>query len=244
LNVKEALMDATSVSPAVGGGPRTGTPTATEAVPDSAARREHWEHVYGSRDERQLSWYQAKPDVSARLVRDQAARLPQGKTSAVLDAGGGTSALAERLAADGFTDVTVVDIAGPALSAAAGRPGRERVTRVRADLLTWRPPRRYQIWHERAVFHFLTEPSDRAAYLATLRAGLAPGGAIVMATFALNGPAQCSGLPVARYNGPGLAAELTAAFGDALTVTGQHAEEHHTPSGAIQPFTWITARLD
>lgn len=213
------------------------------ATSTPTARQAHWEAVYAGRDERQVSWYQANPGMSVRLVREQAAALPQGKGSAVVDAGGGTSSLAERLAADGFTDVTVVDIADPALSAAAGRPGGERVTRVRADLLTWQPPRRYQIWHDRAVFHFLTEPAGRAAYLATLRAALPPGGAIVMAAFAPHGPAQCSGLPVARYDAEGLASELTAAFGDAVTVTGHHAEEHRTPSGAIQPFTWITARL-
>ena len=209
----------------------------------ATARREHWETFYGSREERELSWYQAEPAMSLRLLEEAAALLPAGKTSAVIDAGGGTSALAERLAADGFSDVTVVDISGPALSAAAGRPGGERVTRIQADLLTWRPERRYQIWHDRAVFHFLTEPASRAAYLATLRAALAGGGAIVMAAFAPDGPAHCSGLPVARYDAAGLAAELTTAFGDTVTVTGSRSEEHRTPWGAVQPFTWITARL-
>ncbi|HEX6452842.1 MAG TPA: class I SAM-dependent methyltransferase [Trebonia sp.] len=236
-------MDATSVSPAAGGGTRAATPGATDARPSSTARQEHWEMVYGGRDERQLSWYQGDPDLSARLVTEQAAALPSGQASAVVDAGGGSSALAGRLAADGFTDLTVVDIARPALSAAARRSGGDKVVRIQADLLTWRPPRRYQIWHDRAVFHFLTEPADRAAYLATLRAALSPGGAIIIAAFSPDGPAHCSGLPVARYDASGLAAELTASFGDAITITGQHAEEHHTPSGAIQPFTWITARL-
>ena len=213
------------------------------ATSTPAARQAHWETVYAGRDDRQVSWYQASPDMSIRLVEQQAAALTSGKASAVVDAGGGASSLGERLAADGFTDVTVVDIADPALSVAAGRPGGERVTRVRADLLTWRPPRRYQVWHDRAVFHFLTEPEGRAAYLATLRAALVPGGAIVIATFAPDGPTHCSGLPVARYDADGLAAELTSFFGDAVTVTGHHAEEHRTPSGAIQPFTWITAHL-
>lgn len=219
------------------------TPAAADTVPDSTARQERWEMVYGGRDERQLSWYQADPGMSARVIREQAAALPSGRASAVVDVGGGTSPLAGCLAADGFTDLTVVDIAGPALSAAAQRSGGDKVVRIQADLLTWRSPRRYQIWHDRAMFHFLTQPADRAAYLATLRAALAPGGAIVIAAFAPDGPTHCSGLPVARCDGPGLAAELTASFGDAITVTGQHAEEHHTPSGAIQPFTWITARL-
>lgn len=212
------------------------------AASTPGTRQAHWETVYAGRDERQVSWYQESPDMSFRLVTEQAAALPSGKASAVVDAGGGASSLAERLAAYGFTDVTVVDIADPALSA-AGRPGGEAVTRVHADLLTWRPTRRYQVWHDRAVFHFLTDPGSRAAYLATLRAALSPGGAIVMATFSPDGPAYCSGLPVARYDADGLAAELATGSGGAITVTAYHAEEHRTPSGAIQPFTWITARL-
>ncbi|MCL2583645.1 MAG: class I SAM-dependent methyltransferase [Streptosporangiales bacterium] len=203
----------------------------------SPARRDHWEAVYGDRDERELSWYQADPGMSFRLVEEQAALLPSGKSSAVIDAGGGASALASRLAGDGFSDVTVADIA------LAAQPDEDGVTRIQADLLAWEPPRRFDLWHDRAVFHFLTEPADRAAYLSTLRAALSGGGAIVMAAFAPDGPSHCSGLPVARYDARGLAAELTAAFGDAVTVTGQHAEEHRTPWDAPQPFTWLTARL-
>lgn len=130
-----------------------------------------------------------------------------------------------------------------ALAAARAAAGGSRVAWVTGDLLSWRPARAYQIWHDRAVFHFLTSPGDRAAYLATLRAALPAGGAIILATFAADGPGQCSGLPVARYDPDGLAAELTAAYGDAVTITDWHAERDRTPAGAIQPFTWVTARL-
>lgn len=210
---------------------------------EEAARRSHWETVYGGRDERELSWYQADPGMSFRLVSEQAALLPSGKASAVIDAGGGTSALADRLTGDGFTDVTVVDIALPALTAAASRSGESRVARIPADLLTWKPEPRYQIWHDRAVFHFLAEPADRAAYFSTLRAAMPDGGAIIMASFAPDGPDRCSSLPVTRYDADSLAAELTAALGDAVSITGHHAEEHRTPWDAPQPFTWLTARL-
>jgi SAM-dependent methyltransferase len=169
--------------------------------------------------------------------------MAAGRDSAVIDAGGGASRLAGRLAAAGFTDVTVVDVSAAALAAARRRPGGNQITWINADLLAWRPPRAYQIWHDRAVFHFLTSPADRAAYLGTLRAALPGGGAIILATFAADGPAHCSGLPVARYDGPGLAAKLTAAYGDGITITGCRDEQHPTPSGIIQPFTWITARL-
>jgi 2-polyprenyl-3-methyl-5-hydroxy-6-metoxy-1,4-benzoquinol methylase len=213
------------------------------ASPPGTARHEHWDAVYSSRGEQQVSWYQADPRLSNELVTDAATVTAVGRDSAVIDAGGGASLLAERLAAAGFTDVTVVDVSAAALATARRRPGGSKVTWIHADLLAWRPPRAYQIWHDRAVFHFLTIPADRAAYLETLHAALPGGGAIILATFAANGPAHCSGLPVTRYDAAGLAAELTAAYGDAITITGHRHEQHHTPSGVIQPFTWITARL-
>ncbi len=208
-----------------------------------AARRDHWDEVYSSRGERQVSWYQRDPRLSIALITDAAAALPAGKDSAVIDAGGGASLLAQRLARAGFTDVTVVDVSAAALAASRARPGSGGIRWVNADLLDWRPPRAYQVWHDRAVFHFLVSPADRAASLATLRAALPGGGAIILATFAAHGPGQCSGLPVARYDAATLAAELTKAYGDAVTVTGHHCEQHRTPAGTVQPFTWLTARL-
>jgi len=157
--------------------------------------------VYASRGQRQVSWYEPDPRLSAALVTDAAASLPAGRDSAVIDAGGGASLLAQRLTSAGFTDVTVLDVSAAALAA------------------------------------------DRAAYLATMRAALPGGGGVILAAFAADGPEYCSGLPVARYDPAGLAAELTAAYGDAVTITGHHAEQHRTPAGAVQPFTWLTARL-
>lgn len=207
-----------------------------------AARRLHWDTVYSSQDEREVSWYQTLPKLSEDLVTAAAAGIA-GRRSAVIDVGGGTSLLASRLTAAGFTDVTVVDVSATALDAARTRLGGDRIAWINADLLDWQPPRAYQIWHDRAVFHFLTSPGDRAAYLAALRAALPDGGAIIIAAFAADGPEYCSGLPVARYDATRLAAELTLAYGDAVMVTGHRTEQHHTPAGVIQPFTWITARL-
>ena len=150
----------------------------------TAPRQRHWDAAYAGRGEQQVSWYQADPHMSAELIGDHAATMAAGKDSAIIDAGGGGSLLAARLVATGFTDVTVLDVSRAALTAAARRPGGAHVTWIHADLLDWQPPRRYHIWHDRAVFHFLTSPGDRAAYLATLRAALAGGGAIVLATFA------------------------------------------------------------
>jgi SAM-dependent methyltransferase len=206
------------------------------------ARREHWDEVYSRGGEQRVSWYQPDPSLSVALITDAADSLPEGRDSAVVDAGGGASLLAQRLGDAGFTDVTVVDVSAAAL-AAARRLGSSRIRWVSADLLDWRPPRAYRIWHDRAVFHFLISPADRAAYLATLRAALPGGGVIILATFASDGPERCSGLPVARYDPAALAAELTTAYGSAVTVTGHHAEQHRTPAGTVQPFTWLTARL-
>jgi hypothetical protein len=219
-----------------------------------AERDNHWDRVYSSRDEREVSWYQDEPELSVRLVAEAAAGIA-GTDTAIIDAGGGRSRLAGRLATAGFTDLTVVDVSAAALEAARAASGQardhggqaqgnigDRIQWITADLLDWRPPRSYQVWHDRAVFHFLTSPADRAAYLGTLRAALHGGGAIIMATFAADGPGQCSGLPVARYDAPALAAELTAAYGDAVTITGHHAEKHLSPAGSVQPFTWLTAR--
>ena len=206
-------------------------------------RQEHWETVYTARGEREVSWYQADPRLSVELITSAARNLRAGTDSAIIDAGGGASVLAARLAAAGCIDVTVVDVSASALAAARREAGGRQVTWITADLLTWRPARAYQIWHDRAVFHFLTDPADRAAYLRTLRTALAGAGEIVLATFAADGPEYCSGLPVARYDAEALAAELTAAYGGHVTVTGDRAQQHHTPGSAVQPFTWVTARL-
>lgn len=201
----------------------------------------HWEAVYRDRGPTGMSWYQAEPRTSLELIAD----LDVAPHTPVIDAGGGSSALAACLVAHGFTDVTVVDLSETALETARrnlAAGDEDAVAWIAADLLTWRPPRPYGLWHDRAVFHFLTGPHDRATYLATLCAALAPGGAVIIGTFATDGPTHCSGLPVARYTPDDLAAELTAAFDGALTVTGHRTEHHRTPSGAVQPFAWVTAR--
>src|ERR1035437_9248667 len=161
----------------------------------------------------------------------------------IIDAGAGAGSLTGQLAAAGFTDLTAVDISAAALLAAcqrlAGHPAASRIRGIPADLLTWQPARRYGLWHDRAVFHFLTDPASRTAYLATLRTALQPGGTVILAAFALDGPTHCSGLPVARYSPTGLA----RALGPGFSTTGTTSEQHTTPDGTIQPFTWVTATL-
>ena len=158
----------------------------------------------------------------------------------MLDAGGGASSLVDALLERGHRDVTVLDLAPAALAVARRRLGgaADRVAWVAADLLAGDPPRRFDVWHDRAVFHFLVDPGDRGRYVAVLRAALAPGGLALVATFAPDGPPRCSGLPVRRYDAEGLLAALGGGFSREAT----RREEHVTPGGTVQPFTWLAAR--
>lgn len=166
-------------------------------------------------------------------------RLDIAPDVAVVDIGGGASILVDRLVERAFSDVSVLDVAEVALDAGRQRVGEGAgVTSLHEDLLSWRPSRRYGLWHDRAVFHFLTDATDRARYLESLKAGLQPGGGLVMATFAEDGPEHCSGLPVARYD----AQDLLALLGDDFRVVEVRRELHSTPGGVTQPFTWVAAR--
>jgi trans-aconitate methyltransferase len=179
-----------------------------------------------------LSWYQAEPDTSVRLLT-KAAPPP----SSVIDVGAGASVLADRLLQRGWTDVTVLDVSAEASAVVRDRLGRA-ATVITADLLSWAPERNYDAWHDRAVFHFLTDSSGRSRYVAVASAAVRPGGSLIVGAFALNGPSHCSGLPTARYD----AAALAEAFGPAFTLESNEHEEHVTPWGATQPFTWVVLR--
>jgi 2-polyprenyl-3-methyl-5-hydroxy-6-metoxy-1,4-benzoquinol methylase len=199
-------------------------------------RHDHWETVYRTKAPDEVSWYQPSLAVSLRLIAD--CELP--KTAAVIDIGGGASTLADHLLGEGFVDVSVLDLAETALARARARLGKagDAVTWIADDITTWQPPQKYDLWHDRAVFHFLTDPADRLAYRRTLAAALKPRGHVVIATFALEGPERCSGLPVQRYNATSLAAELGAAF----ELVDSEDERHQTPGGAIQAFTYCRFR--
>ena len=200
-------------------------------------RQGHWTRVYAEKAPSAVSWYQAEPAPSLRALH----RFGAQPSSSVIDIGGGASNLVDALLRRGWQDVTVLDIAAPALEAARERLGPEagRVHWEVADITDWQPARRYDVWHDRAVFHFLTEPEQREAYRRALLAGLAPGGLVILATFALDGPETCSGLPVQRYDPAGLAKEL----GDAFDLIAGWREEHITPWGSRQSFNWSAFRL-
>jgi len=198
-------------------------------------RSDYWDDTYRTRGVSGVSWYQPEPTVSLELVR----LLGVGPADSVIDVGGGASMLVDHLVAQGFTDISVLDVSGVALEAAKRRLGSATaVDWLHEDLLCWRPTRRFGLWHDRAVFHFLTDEADRARYFEVLTDATEPGGAVILAAFADDGPEQCSGLPVARYS----AAELERALGTAFLVLEARRELHTTPTGAAQPFTWVAAR--
>ncbi|MBB6222392.1 class I SAM-dependent methyltransferase [Rhizobium leguminosarum] len=196
------------------------------------AKREQWDEVYRTKAPDSVSWYQPAPEPSLRALDEL--RLPV--TASLIDVGGGASSLVDRLVERGWSDLTVLDIAAPALDLAKARLGdaTARVAWVVDDVTAWRPERQYDVWHDRAVFHFLTEPEQRLAYRRALETGTAQGSAVIIATFAPDGPERCSGLPVQRYDAAALAREFSAAF----TLQRDWREEHMTPSGGRQSFQW------
>ena len=174
------------------------------------SRKDHWERLYRDKHEREVSWHQDRPLMSLRLI-EQAGVGPE---EPIIDVGGGASHLVDHLLERGHRDVTVLDLAGAALAQARTRLGEHAapVHWIEADATAWQPERTYRLWHDRAVFHFLTEPGDRAAYVERLRAAVPAGGHAVIATFAPGGPHQCSGLPVVRYSPESLQAALGSGF--------------------------------
>ena len=198
-------------------------------------RGPHWDAAHAA-GETTRSWFQAEPATSLRLI----AAAGADPAAPRLDAGGGISRLVDALLARGFADLSVADISPAALASARSRlgPAAPRVAWIEADLAAWTPPRRYALWHDRAAFHFLTGETEQDGYLATLRAGTAPGAAVIIGGFAPDGPERCSGLPVRRWAPEELAARIGAPF----ALEHAAAEEHLTPAGRAQRFAWTLLR--
>jgi SAM-dependent methyltransferase len=200
----------------------------------AAARCEHWDRRYAEAGATGVSWYQPEPAASLAMI--DTLRVP--KSAPIIDVGGGASLLVDGLASRRYLDLSVLDVSSAALDIARHRLDDAAGVRwLCEDILTWRPERQYALWHDRAVFHFLTDAAEQTRYLNVMRDALDAGGALVMATFAADGPETCSGLPVARYETTDLQQLL-----DGFTVVASRREEHITPDGAVQPFTWIAAR--
>jgi len=198
----------------------------------------HWDGVYTNNAATNLSWYEPLPTISLAPVKE----LASASTAPVIDIGSGASQLGDQLLSDGFSDVTLLDLSRHALEEVRMRLGEraDDVDFVGHDVVTWEPSRHYEVWHDRAVFHFLTDDAARDQYLEVATSGVRIGGSLVLATFAENGPSRCAGLPVTRYS----AEALTRIFSSSFAFVKEMREEHVTPAGVVQPFTWVVLRRD
>ncbi|MBR0796271.1 class I SAM-dependent methyltransferase [Bradyrhizobium jicamae] len=199
-------------------------------------RQSHWQTVYLTKGEQDVSWSQADPQPSLRLIESVVA----GRDAAIVDIGGGASRLVDALLQHGFAALTVLDLSEAALASARVRVGAagDTVQWIAGDATVWQPQQAFDVWHDRAAFHFLVEERDRAAYLDRLHRGVRPGGHAVIATFALDGPEKCSGLPVARYD----PATLSRTIGPAFELIAHEPHRHVTPWGATQSFQFSVLR--
>jgi trans-aconitate methyltransferase len=199
-------------------------------------RQAHWEDVYTTKGEKEVSWFQENPAPSLDLI----ALTGLSEDAAIIDIGGGASRLVDDLLTRKFRRLTVLDLSGAALAAARKRLGDRGadVQWVIADVTKWEPTQTYDVWHDRAAFHFLTHHADQSAYVVRLRKALKPGGYVIIGTFAPDGPERCSGLPIMRHDATSLAAILGNDF--VLIDTRRH--DHATPWGAVQRFQFSTFR--
>lgn len=206
------------------------------SVGKSSEQRSHWEEVYSSKFPEQVSWYESYPAASLNLIH--ASGLAHD--SRIVDVGGGASTLVDHLLIQGFKSVTVLDIAKAALerSQCRLRACAPDVTWIASDVTTWRPRVPFDLWHDRAVFHFLTKTAQRRGYIEVLQRGVRPGGSAVIATFAPDGPERCSGLPVRRYSPEVLASEM----GPGFALQEIQFEDHITPAGTVQRFLYCRFR--
>ena len=202
-------------------------------------RKEHWEAVYGKKKSTEVSWYQAEPALSLSLVE----QVIDARPVSIIDVGGGTSSLVDHLVERPQTTVSVLDLSGAALLEAKSRLGDTAATVnwIEGDILDIELPHAaYDVWHDRAVFHFLTDPADRRRYVAQVLRSVRPGGHVLVATFDVDGPERCSGLQVARYSPE----ELHAQFGRPFRLLRSVHENHTTPTGATQKFVYCLCSVE
>lgn len=192
--------------------------------------RDHWQEIYSSRNDEELSWFEPAPSISLDLLLAPSV-MPE---MPVLDVGGGSSRLVDTLLDRGFKDITVLDIAEASLEKSKRRLANraDQVHWIAADIATWEPDRKYAAWHDRAMFHFLTTRRQRWDYRTTMENAVQSGGLVVIGTFSTLGPEKCSGLPVQRYSALTLSEEL----GDRFRWTATRKVEHLTPAGKMQHF--------
>ncbi|MBS3796953.1 class I SAM-dependent methyltransferase [Pseudoalteromonas sp. BDTF-M6] len=196
-------------------------------------RKAHWQNVYKQKEATEVSWFQLKPAISLELI----AKCHLETSAPIIDVGGGASVLVDQLIEQGYTNLSVLDIAGAALAKSAKRLGEKAsvVNWVESDITAFSPDTQVTLWHDRAVFHFLTDAADRQRYVDALKNALCPGGHLIIAAFAVGGPEKCSGLPIVQYDAPKLKAEL----GECFKLLEERIEEHITPAQRVQKFAYF-----
>lgn len=196
----------------------------------------HWEHIYETKSGNDLSWFQERPSISLDLIRATGVK----SSAAIIDIGGGESRLVDALLDEGFDALTVLDISQKALAASKARLGARsaKVEWIATDVTAWDPTKLYDLWHDRAAFHFLTEAADRRAYAERVAKAVRPDGHVIIGTFAPDGPQKCSGLPILRHD----AATIGAVLGDKFTLVESRRHDHVTPAGATQKFQFSVFR--
>lgn len=199
-------------------------------------RQAHWENVYQTKGECEVSWFQESPAISLDLI--QASGMKAG--ASIIDVGGGASRLVDALLDTGFETITVLDISEKALATSKARLGDRsaKVKWVVADVTVWKPTQIYDVWHDRAAFHFLTQPEDRETYSDRVLSAVRPGGHVIIGTFAPDGSEHCSGLPVVRHD----AASLGEILGPMFELLERRNQAHQTPMGTVQRFQFSRFR--
>ncbi|MET0068684.1 MAG: class I SAM-dependent methyltransferase [Candidatus Thiodiazotropha sp.] len=195
-------------------------------------KKAHWQNLYREQDPTDLSWHQSEPGLSLQLIHHSGI----GRDEAIIDVGGGASLLVDCLCKEGFSNLAVLDISRGALAFAKQRLGDAAagIEWFEADVTEFIPPHHYSLWHDRAVFHFLTDSTERKRYIEALKLALRPNGHLIIAAFAIGGPEKCSGLDIVQYD----AGKLRSELGKGFVLMEQRDELHITPSGAEQQFTY------
>ncbi len=199
----------------------------------TSKRKTHWEDVYRDKSPLKVSWFQQRPELSLELIKHTSI----GKNSELIDIGGGASTLVDCLLDEGYSNISVLDISSNALDYAQHRLGNRAssVNWIVTDITSYKPSMKYILWHDRAVFHFLTDKADRVAYVSVLKEGLQPGGHLIIAAFGIGGPQKCSGLDIVQYDANKLMAEL----GEEFDLVEEASEIHHTPDAREQLFGYF-----
>ncbi|AFD08466.1 class I SAM-dependent methyltransferase [Solitalea canadensis] len=204
----------------------------------SFSRKEHWEGIYDTKKLEEVSWFQPKPTTSLSFFEE----FDVQKTASIIDIGGGDSFLADNLLKEGYNHISVLDISARALERAQNRLGPDsvKITWLAEDITLFKPDQKFDVWHDRAVFHFLTDEEDINSYINTAYQAINPGGLLIIGTFSTDGPTKCSGIPIKQYSDT----TLTEMFSNGFTKVNCFYIDHSTPFNTMQNFVFCSFKRD